>query len=598
MTGEDIERYGYRTLAEALMAVPGFYISDDRNYSYVGVRGFGRPTDYNNRILLLLNGNPLNEGIFGAAQIETSFGLNLEDVARIEIVRGPGSTMYGTGAMLAVINVITMTGKDSPGLRLSAEAGSYGRLGGSAAYGLHSARGLDLFLSGRWTDIKGQDLYFREFDAPETNNGLAQDLDRDNSTGLFGSLKYRNFSAQAYVSRRKKAIPTASWGTDFNARDTWSLDAQRFLELKYRLELNPRFQLQARAYTFGNDYREMYPYDGILDRDRADENALGSELEGFWDISSKNRVTFGLEYQNHFNASYKYSSPEADIFHGDFPYRRYSLYAQEEFSFNQNLILTAGIRYDRHSRFGGFAVPRLALVYHLSRASTLKLLYGDAYRSPNIYEANYEEGAGEGEYGQKLNPLLTSERISTLEAVFEHRLSSNIWWTVSLYSFRMRDLIELTLDPVDELWFYGNVASVRARGAEVSLTGRFKNGIQAFVSANYQNAVDRDTGLGLTNSPATMLKSGISLPLFRGVHLGLQNFYESGRRTVYGTRTKPFLLTDLNLASRQLFGHLELSLKLGNLFDLSYAYPGGYEHLQPEIFQNGRNFIVRAEYRF
>lgn len=126
ITSEDIERYGYHTLVDVFRHIRGFYISDDRNYSYLGTRGFSRPTDYNNRMLLLVNGHSINETIFGSAPMGTDFGIDLGSVERIEIVRGPGSALYGTGAMFTVINIMTKSGATIDGFHLSAETGSYG----------------------------------------------------------------------------------------------------------------------------------------------------------------------------------------------------------------------------------------------------------------------------------------------------------------------------------------------------------------------------------------------------------------------------------------------------------------------------------------
>ncbi|MCK4591194.1 MAG: TonB-dependent receptor plug domain-containing protein, partial [Candidatus Latescibacteria bacterium] len=106
ITSEDIKRYGYRTLDEVLMSVRGFYTRNDRNYAYMGIRGFSRPGDYDNRILVLINGHTLNENVYGAPFFGTDLGMNLDTIERIEIVRGPGSAVYGTGAMFAVVNVI------------------------------------------------------------------------------------------------------------------------------------------------------------------------------------------------------------------------------------------------------------------------------------------------------------------------------------------------------------------------------------------------------------------------------------------------------------------------------------------------------------
>jgi outer membrane receptor for ferrienterochelin and colicins len=196
ITSQDIQRYGYRTLEDVLNQVRGFYISNDRNYSYLGVRGFSRPTDYNDRVLLLLNGHTLNENIYGQAFIGTELGLDLGAIERIEIVRGPGSALYGNNAMFAVINLITKKGNTVDGLNLAAETGSYDRQGGSALFGKELNNGLDLLISGQWGDIHGQNLYFKEFDDPSTNNGIAENLDWDKYYGFFSTIHYRGFTAE------------------------------------------------------------------------------------------------------------------------------------------------------------------------------------------------------------------------------------------------------------------------------------------------------------------------------------------------------------------------------------------------------------------
>ena len=110
ITAEDIARYGYRSLADILHGVRGLYVSDDRNFSFVGARGFGKPGDYNSRILLLVNGHRVNDNVFGQAEIGAEFGLDPATFERVEIIRGPASSLYGDSAFFAVVNVITRTG--------------------------------------------------------------------------------------------------------------------------------------------------------------------------------------------------------------------------------------------------------------------------------------------------------------------------------------------------------------------------------------------------------------------------------------------------------------------------------------------------------
>src|SRR5689334_10592849 len=86
ITANEIETFGWRTLADVLKSVRGFYVTYDRNYSYVGVRAFGRPTDYNNRVLVMVDGRRLNDSIYDGAYIGTDFPLDLSTVDRVEVV--------------------------------------------------------------------------------------------------------------------------------------------------------------------------------------------------------------------------------------------------------------------------------------------------------------------------------------------------------------------------------------------------------------------------------------------------------------------------------------------------------------------------------
>ena len=107
ITAQEIQRYGYRTLADILRSVRGMYVTNDRNFSYIGTRGFGKPGDYNSRILLLINGHRVNDNIFGQAEIGAEFGLDPATFERVEVIHGPASSIYGDSAFFAVVNVIT-----------------------------------------------------------------------------------------------------------------------------------------------------------------------------------------------------------------------------------------------------------------------------------------------------------------------------------------------------------------------------------------------------------------------------------------------------------------------------------------------------------
>jgi len=117
VTSDEIRKYGYRTLADILASVSGLYITYDRNYTYLGMRGFGRTGGYNARVLLLVDGHRINDIIYEQALIGTEFPVDIDLIDRVEISRGPSWSLYGSNAVLGVINVITKKAKMINGLQ-------------------------------------------------------------------------------------------------------------------------------------------------------------------------------------------------------------------------------------------------------------------------------------------------------------------------------------------------------------------------------------------------------------------------------------------------------------------------------------------------
>ena len=222
------------TLTLEERSVRGFYTTYDRNYSYVGVRGFGRPGDYNTRVLLLVDGHRLNDAVYNQAPIGTDFPLDVSLIEQVEVIRGPGSSLYGTSAFFAVINIITRNGADRRGLQVNAEAGNLGTGKAQASFGRLFDGGVDLLVAGQtYRSAGSSELYYPEYDSPDTANGIVRHVDGDGLEGLFAKSSIGNVSAAAAYSRRDKTIPTASFGSVFGDHRNRTWDARGYVDVQY-----------------------------------------------------------------------------------------------------------------------------------------------------------------------------------------------------------------------------------------------------------------------------------------------------------------------------------------------------------------------------
>ncbi len=259
----------------------------------------------------------------------------------------------------------------------------------------------------------------------------------------------------------------------------------------------------------------------------------------------------------------------------------------------RNLSFIIGLRHDSYSSVGASTTPRVAVLWHASPSSTFKLLYGEAFRKPTIYESYYEDPVT----FFKANPGLRPEKIRTTELVWEQAWGHHLYGSVSLYRYVMRDLIDQATDPADEWVHFVNLSRIVAIGLDTDFRARLTSGLEISAGYTLQEAKDSGTGARLSNQPRHLLKAGLSLPL-RRFTASLRAVLESARKTIWGTRTPGFALVNANMISEPLFGHLRLSLAVRNLFDAAYKLPGGFEHIPTAIVQEGRTVSLKAEWTF
>lgn len=597
ITSDEIKKYGYRTLVDILRSMRSFYITYDRNYNFVGVRGFARPGDYNTRILLLVDGHRINDNIYDTAAVGTEFIVDVDLIDRVEVIRGPGSSLYGNNAFFAVVNVITKRGRDLKTLEVSGSAGSYNSSMGRLSYGNRFQNGLEALVSGTAYYSSGSgSLYFNEFDDPSTNNGTTHHTDYDRSLSGFGKFSFYDFSLEGAYITRTKGIPTAPYGIDLNDRGNKTTDTRGYIDLKYETVLGRQWDLTARLYFDSYKYQGDYLYSGVVNKDTSNGNWWGTEARVITRALDKNKIIIGMEYQGNFKQDQQNydADPFFSYLHDARDSSLWAVYAQDEFSILKNLTLTAGVRHDHYNTFGGTTNPRLALVYSPSEKTIFKALYGTAFRAPNVYELYYETlGIN------KANPSLKPEKIKTYELVYEQYIGNYLRGSISGFYYTIQDLITQTIDPTDNALVFTNTDEVEAKGIEFELDGKLPGGLEGRISYSIQNAKDKATGHTLTNSPAQLVKLNLIAPLVREkLFAGIEVQYTSKRKTLAGNYAGGFYVTNLTFFSQNLLKGLEISGSVYNLFDKEYGDPGAEEHVQDILQQDGRSFRIKVTYLF
>lgn len=599
MTSEEMRRLGHRTVADALRSARGTYVTNDRNYSYLGVRGFGLPADYNNRVLFLVDGHRVNDNVYDAHYPGHEFVVDMNMIDRVEFVRGPASSLYGSNAFFGVVNVMTRKGRQVGGAEVSGAAGSLGSYEGHAAFGKRFEKGPEVVLSGAAFGSKGETLYYPEFDDPATGSGVTRNADGERSGKVFGELSWKGFSLQGAWSERAKEVPTAAFGTLFPSDETRTRDQFGYATLKYEHTFDEAFDVLARLsynrYGYRGDYASDDGAGGVsINKDSALGYWWGAELlltRRFMD--DRFTVTAGTEIRENFRQDQDNYDDFATYVNSQEDSRIVAAYAQADALILDELRINAGLRWDHYSTFGGTVNPRAALIYVPVEGTTFKALYGRAFRAPSAYESDWGDGVF-----QKRNPDLEPETIDTYELSVEREVTNYLTLFAGAFYFDCQDLLNLEVDPADGVRVFRNINEVHTLGAELEARLALDGGLSATASYSYQEAKQVDPDHQLRNSPRHLAKLALTVPLMDSIYAGLETQYVGERRTLQGNKTDDYLVTNLTLTAANIARGLDLSVSIYNLFDQEYFDPGSSDHLQDEIEQEGLAFRVKLTWKF
>jgi len=542
----------------------------------------------------------VNDNVFGQAEVGAEFGIDPAILERVEIIRGPASSLYGDSAFFVVVNVITRTGASLGGGSMAIEAGTLGTQLVRGTVGHRLANGAEVALSGTYEHSDGvARLYFPEFDTPATNNGVAEGLDSGGVRQFYGRLDFRNLIVTTAYGSRRRGVPTASFGTVFNAQETreQTIDRHTLLDAQYGRSLgNTRVTVRGSFDRFTFD--GTYPLPGepggplLVGQNTANGMRWSAGTGLTRSFGRRHTVRAGIEFINNLNQDQTahYVDPPVVLLDSPRSSVQHAVYAQDEIRLARWLIVNAGLRYDGYEKFHR-VTPRAALIVLPSSTQSVKYLFGSAFRSPNAFESTTEF------FGEQVDDL-RPESIDTHELVWERYLNDWLRTSASTYWYKADRLITLVPDDSTFLGLaFVNQGEVRAKGLEFEAQMRLRGESKALVSYALQSAVEQETLTRLPNSPRHIGKARVSFPgPTNQSFVSVEGQYLSSRGTLTGPTVSPAATVSVTII-QPLGPSWEFSGSVRNIFDAKYSDPVSSQHLQDAVSQNGRTARIGLRWR-
>ena len=610
----ELDAFADTSLMDALGATRGVFATDDFSYESAGLRGFSPFGTYGNRVQVQLDGHAVNGDWIGESFVGFDLLTDLDMVDRVEVVRGPGSVLHGTGAVHGVLGLMLR----EPSEQLRANA--------SAAYvGWNAARvhadvggGLSGGPSG-WLAVGAMggapfDLRMPSYEGTEwAPDGVARGVGGFDAVSVLGKARWGDFSALAYANSHRQQFASAPFGTVLGDQRARAYDQRAFTELRWDPKLLQGVDLFTRLAVDYSGYQGGYPYDDLefgVFRESYSGTWLTAEARSVITLIEGLRLTAGALGQSHpWNLEHGESSlPESWVaLDESHPFHVGSLYANADWDPLAWVRVTAGFRVDGwlYEELGvadattgprGFGAlsPRLAGILMPTDDDTVKLLLGSGFRAPSTFELTYNDGG----FTQIRNPDLQPETVYTGELEYSRRLPADFTVLASLYGTVMFGLIEELGDATedDPLRLINRDTPAFTAGAELELRHELMESF--FVAAHYSFQRTRLTDLlegeVIPNSPEHL--GGLKLfttALGRAAVLSTRVVAEYGRLDRDMALTEPVLVADATLSGDvEPLLNLHYALSVRNLLDWQYSHPVGLAVQEARLPQDGRTVYL------
>lgn len=637
ITAEDIAAMGAIDLDEALESVPGMHVSRSSFYSPThAMRGIqSNPTD--SRMLMLQNGVPMTTLYLGDKG-QNWGGLPLENVARIEIIRGPGSALYGADAYSGVINIITKSAADTPGTQAGLRAGSFNSLDAWALHGgslgpVAVSAYLRLGSSDGQREIIKADAQTARDLRFGTHASLAPGPVHTGVDAVDASLDFAyehwrlragyklrsNLGMGAGVNstldpvgrlRSERISSDLSWA-DPQIVQNWGLGFTASA-LYYSETVDANYQLLPPGTRLPTG---LFPNGMIGDPERYERQL---RLSGYATYSGfkDHHLRFGMghddldmyrtaTHKNYFLNAAGVPVPTGPVIdysqiQPHLPPRQRTVdyvYVQDEWQFVPDWTLTAGLRHDRYSDFGPTTNPRLALVWDVSLDFTAKLLYGRAFRAPSFVEQYGINPVNNG------NPNLRPETNRTGELAFSWQARQDTLVNLNFFHYALKDIISSVPNPAPAPGAtFRNTGAQSGSGMELEAVWDISHKLRLVGNYSHQRAVDAATHKDAGYAPRNHAFGRADWRLASSWLASAQVNWVADRKRTFGDNRQPvpdYTTVDVTVRTNRGAGQWNFAASLRNLFDEDAREPS----VAPGVIPNDlplarRNLYVQGVYGF
>ena len=503
VTKEEIRRFGAITVREVLERVPGLsgttaYFTDR---SMVAARGDQTRID-GGHILILINGRPTREILEGGIISDVLESFPVDILERIEVIKGPGSVLYGSNAFSAVINLITQKAEGS-GLTIKGAPGRAGTLATSVQ---------TMFQQGDFSLVGAGQLHQEPdwnspygFRDPLTGVVSWQNvIQRDGGPGAYLGVNYRGLSFMSSFMQ---------WQSSSYARGLWGLPRWRrgFADLGYGLRASDRWDMNFNV-TYTRTTFATVDYPNI----RRDAYEAVLEWTNYLRPTDQDQVTFGTLY-NHIEGNERYFgiSPAITISQGG----RHSgaLYAQLDHHLRDDLKLIGGFQVNKIGNLALDVVPRAGLLWNPSAHTNVKAIYSQAFRAPSINETRLDHPGLEG------NPNLKPEKVGTFDLGLTYQ-TDRLEMGANYFHSHLTDRIMEYTSPLR--WKYMNLGDATFQGVELEGKWYLRKHFLLLGSFLYQTSQDANGNSNVSPIPNFGAKAGISYQAENGLTTSLFDSYQ------------------------------------------------------------------------